>query len=416
MVKITVVIAMVAMFCLAGAAHATETDQAPSRSVQDVLSQSGFAFDIVDETSSSDTFNNAQVWDELYQYLVENGTDIDGMKGIRKIGEDYTTYIALVEGDTDTIYIVSKTDMDLVSNSLTFALKKNDPNVEFRFDDSMNSDGYDFDIYVNGKAYGHVDISTITSQTLLEAESFEQESKDINGNLSTTTDASHYFPDGSPRQTLYMLLTDLPDVLSSTGLDLTMNDLGFFANLDKVYGIDLADGETILNLVNDVYTVVPDDWTLVENGNVTMIYPPENAEQINNHAIIISTTQFTNSGGLGAISKGEQRETLLDASLSSFRKEGFTMTDEQTGIEVRGFQARKAQVVWSESIGYSDLSLISFLVDGYRLNDYNVMLGYKIQRGIEPNHLDVYQRMVDTIYVDTDGSYTARLTGGNSSI
>lgn len=87
------------------------------------------------------------------------------------------------------------------------------------------------------------------------------------------------------------------------------------------------------------------------------------------------------------------------------------MTDEQTGLQIGGFQGRTAAIVWHESIGDSDLNIVSFLVDGYRLEDYHAVIGYKKLRGAGEDHSDVYQKAVDSIYVDTDGSYTASLTG-----
>lgn len=357
--------------------------------------------------------NNEAAWDQLFLYLSENGQDIDGMKGIQKIGEDHTTYIAVADGDAENIYFTTKADRGVLRNSLTFAVKKNDGNAEFRVDDNMNSEGYDdIDINMDTHTYGHVDISTLTSQTLFSAESCERETKDINGNVTNSSDLSNFIPDGSPRQSMYELLTDIPDVLSAHGLDITMNDLGFYTNLDQVYNIELGENETVLNIANDVYCVVPDDWTKKTGDNgIINYFPPENTDQIMTNAIIILPSEVSSAGGLGAFSRGEQREPFLKSSLDAFRKDGFTMTGEQEGIDIAGFQGRSAQVVWHESIGDSDMNIVSFLLDGYRLNDYIVMIGYKVARENETDHSDVYQRILDTIYVDTDGSYTAKLTG-----
>lgn len=458
--KKTIILLLVAGILLGSRlTYASEADQETVRAVQEILNQSGFDCGTPDGLFGSKTegairqyqeanglsvdgaiseelmsamglitspeqlqdeevipavveIDNEQAWNELHLFLSENGADVNGMKGIQRIGEDRTTSIGIIEGDSDNIYLATKADFELLSTSLTFALKKNDRNVEFRFDDMMDSK--EPQIYSHAHAYGHVDISTITSQTLLSPEVYDREVKDLNGNVTSSSDMSSFFPDSSPKQSLYQLLTDLPDVLSAAGLDLTMNDLGFYVNLDKVYGIELGKGETVFNLVNDVYMVIPDDWTVVDAGGGSIyMYPPENTDQIKDHILNILCSPITNTGGLGAFSRGEEREAYLKGTFDTFRKDNFTMTNEEAGIEIGGFQGRRAQIVWTESIGDSDLDLASFLVDGYKLEDYVVMIGYKVHRTIETKHADVYQRVLDTIYVDTDGSYTASLTGGN---
>ena len=132
------------------------------------------------------------------------------MKGIKKIGEDNTTYIAIVEGDDDNIYLTTKS----TNGRLTFILKKNESETDFCYNELFGGkaelNGTDYiivetdEIYSAEHATGHVDISTITSQTLLSPDTFEQEVKDVNGNIKTSTDMSQYFPDSMPKSSLTM--------------------------------------------------------------------------------------------------------------------------------------------------------------------------------------------------------------------
>ena len=368
-----------------------------------------------DPDSAEVSVNNEQAWDELYLYLSEHGTDINGMKGIQKIGEDRTTCIVLAEGDTEAIHLITSADYDSLNTSLELTLKKNEALAEFTTGTRLDMEFSGVKAYTDEHAYGHTDISVLTSQTLLSPERYEQEALDINGNTNTSTDISQFHSDGSVRQSLNELLRDLPDILSAAGLDISMNDLGFYANLDKLYGIELGENETICQLTDDVYCVIPGDWSVVENANgLIAYYPPENTEKANSNMINFSATKI-GSNALSAVSRGEQREPLLDTMFDSFRTGDFTMVDEQTGIDIGGFQGRSAHSVLKRQDGDCDLYISAFLVDGYKLEDYIVLISYGILRDGGSDHQDVYQRMIDTIYVDTDGSYTASLTGGSLS-
>ena len=448
--RIVILLLIMGMLLGSCVVQASETDQETVRAVQEALNQSGFdcgnpdgvfgsktegairqyqesnglAVDgtiseelllamglsgsseqAQDSTSVTTAIDNEQAWDQLYSFVSENGTEIDGMKGIKKIGDPYTTYIAVAEGDSENIYLVTKSDSNVMDVSLTLMLKKNEGNAEFRFVDRTELADYGFDVYNEKRASGHVDISTITSQTELNPETFEYESKDINGNVETISDMSKYYSPAAAR----VMLSDLPVVLSAAGLDISMKDLGFYANLSQDYGIELREHEKPFNIVGDVYTIIPDDWMLTEgDDDIIKLFPPENSEQTLDHFIMIYANKVSDMG-----LTGEYGEQALDSFMKAFQKEGLTLTDEQKGVEIGGFQGRNAHVVMSKSTGDCDISLVGFLVNEFK-ECYLVCMNYQVGRDVDPKHDDVFQRMLDTIYVDTDGSFTASLISGGT--
>ena len=417
---------------------AAYTDQATVKSVQEALNESGYdcgtpdglfgartgdaissyqeknglevsgeiddvllsALGLADESSESSAVaevQNEEAWDALYQALKEKGIAIDGMKGFFTSSDDYRTVIGIVEGDLDNIYFYTRGDYGgsgaETITDLKIALKKNEGSAEFRATSDLELSAEGISAYTKEEGTGHVEIATVTTRTELSVERYRSETLDVNGNTKTTEDPSECIMNASMTKSLNHLLTDAEQILKDN-TSLTMKELGFYTELNS--GLTLAENETVRNITADVYAVFPKDWREVgmDNGGFNF-YPPE-AGDAKVPVLLYTTTEI--SGNVAMFSQ-DQIEQMLESGFSAFNKNGYVITQENTGIKIAGFQGRSADVVRTDSGTNYTVALTEFIVDNSL-----IMIGIMQQAGAETDYTEVYQRLIDSIFVDASGT------------
>ena len=414
---------------------AAYTDQATVKSVQEALNESGYdcgtpdglfgartgdaissyqeknglevsgeiddvllsALGLADESSAVAEVQNEEAWDALYQALKEKGIAIDGMKGFFTSSDDYRTVIGIVEGDLDNIYFYTRGDYGgsgaETITDLKIALKKNEGSAEFRATSDLELSAEGISAYTKEEGTGHVEIATVTTRTELSVERYRSETLDVNGNTKTTEDPSECIMNASMTKSLNHLLTDAEQILKDN-TSLTMKELGFYTELNS--GLTLAENETVRNITADVYAVFPKDWREVgmDNGGFNF-YPPE-AGDAKVPVLLYTTTEI--SGNVAMFSQ-DQIEQMLESGFSAFNKNGYVITQENTGIKIAGFQGRSADVVRTDSGTNYTVALTEFIVDNSL-----IMIGIMQQAGAETDYTEVYQRFIDSIFVDASGT------------
>ena len=361
-----------------------------------LLSALGLA-DENSENSAAAEVQNEEAWDALYQELEENGIAVDGMKGFFTSSDDYRTVIGIVEGDQDNIYFYTRGDYGESGaetiTDLKIALKKNEGSAEFRATSDVELSAEGISAYTKEEGTGHVEIATVTTRTELSVEQYRSEILDVNGNTKTTEDPSECNMNGSMTKSLNHLLTDAEQILKDN-TSLVMKELGFYTELNS--GLTLAENETVRNITADVYAVFPKDWREVEMNNGGFnFYPPETGDA-KVPVLLYTTSQI--SGNVAMFSQ-EQVEQILESGFSAFNKNGYVITQENTGIKIAGFQGRSADVVRSDSGTNYTVALTEFIVDNSL-----VMIGIMQQAGAETDYTEVYQRLIDSIFVDASGT------------
>ena len=112
--------------------------------------------------------------------------------------------------------------------------------------------------------------------------------------------------------------------------------------------------------------------------------------------LLYTTTEI--SGNVAMFSQ-DQIEQMLESGFSAFNKNGYVITQENTGIKIAGFQGRSADVVRTDSGTNYTVALTEFIVDNSL-----IMIGIMQQAGAETDYTEVYQRLIDSIFVDASGT------------
>lgn len=350
-----------------------------------------------DGAAAASEVQNEEAWDALYQVLEEKGMAIEGMKGFFTGSDDYHTVIGIAEGDQDNIYFYTKGDYGSSGaetiTDLKIALKKNEGSAEFQATSDLELYADGISAYTKEEGSGHVAIATVTTRTELSVEKYRSETLDVNGNTKTTEDPSECIMNASITKSLNHLLTDAEQILKDN-TSITMKELGFYTELNS--DLTLAENEAVRNITADVYAVFPKGWKEVDMNNGGFnFYPPE-AGDANVPVLLYTVSEI--SGNVAMFSH-DQVEQMLESGFTAFNKNGYLITQENTGIEIAGFQGRSASVVRSDSGTNYTFEVTEFIVDNSL-----VMIGIMQQAGAETDYTDVYQRLIDSIFVDASGT------------
>ena len=98
--------------------------------------------------------------------------------------------------------------------------------------DAASSFGMDFvedRIGSTQHASGRLDITTCTPKTLLSVENFEKHVDDNQGNTTDSTDPADCTMNAIMAENMQDLMTTIPQLLLDAGIELTLQDIGFYA-------------------------------------------------------------------------------------------------------------------------------------------------------------------------------------------
>lgn len=353
---------------------------------------------------------NEAAWNQLYLLISEKGTDIDGMKGISKDSGDYHSTIGIVDGDADTIYLYTKRDNGVsdggntagIVTSLTLALTKNTGNIEFQATSDVDISSVVANGYTKESGSGHVDITTVTGRTALNLEQYHKEANGVDG-LTESTDVSESAMDGTMKKSLGILLEDCDDILADNGAGIGLKDLGFYTGLNQ--NLQLNASEEVRNLVSDVYGIFPADWVeeSTDGGFNLMPYTEESGER----PVILGYIK-TNLGVNIAQYSREDLEKVLDSFANGFNQDPYTVIEEKKDFDILDFQARSVKS--GVKINERDYTVY---VNAFLTDDSIAALVIRYPNDQEAEYLPVYERLMDTLFVDPDGSLVAELTAEN---
>nr|WP_295310468.1 hypothetical protein [uncultured Blautia sp.] len=376
-----------------------------------VYAEQNESMDVVaEDVASNGSVQNEMVWNQLYQLISENGTDIDGMKGISKDSGDYHSTIGIVDGDADTIYLYTKRDNGVgdgenaagVVTSLTLALTKNTGNIEFQAISDVNISTAIANSYTKEIGSGHVDITTVTGRTALNLEQYHKEANGVDG-LTESTDVSESALDGTMKKSLGTLLADCDSILADNGAGIGLKDLGFYTGLNQE--LQLGDSEEVRNLISDVYGIFPSEWIEepTDGGFNLVPYTEESGEK----PVILGYIK-TNLGVNIAQYSREDLEPVLDSFANGFNQDPYTVIEEKKDFDILDFQARSVKS--GVKINERDYTVY---VEAFLIDDSIAALIMRYPNDQEAEYLPVYERLVDTLFVDPDGSLVAELTAEN---
>lgn len=348
------------------------------------------------EVDAETNFNNEEAWQELCHLISQNGTDKDGMKVLSKESGEYHSDIGVIEGDENTIYLYTKgeygTEGSEVVAELQIALKKDSTQAEFKATNDIEINISGVESYTKESGYGKLDISTVTGRTKLTLDQYHNETKDIQGNIKESTDVADSTMSGSMQKSLRSLLEDATEILKDSGTNVTLSSLGFYTGLKQ--DIQLGENEEIRNICADIYAVFPSNWEKSGDDASYNLYPQGSGE-IKESLIQCSVSDL---GADSASLSYDDKEQTLDKFFDSFDQSIYQTVNEEKNIEIAGFQGRHVEMLLTGNDSKFNITIDVFLAD-----DSIVALGYMHKEGTE-DCTDVYQRIIDTIYVDPDGS------------
>lgn len=114
-------------------------------------------------------------------------------------------------------------------DELYITLTRDGTQAVFNAASAFGMDFVDGRIGSTQRASGKVDITTCTPETPLVLESFTKHVEDNQGNITDSTDPADSLMNDAIAENLYDLLTVIPQLLQDAGIELTLNDIGFYA-------------------------------------------------------------------------------------------------------------------------------------------------------------------------------------------
>ena len=155
-------------------------------------------------------------------YIIEKEQDGKHFS-ISAVHHDHTTQelvLQISEGGNGDFFIY---------DDLLITLTRDSTWGSFEASSAFGMDFVDGRIGSTQSASGKVDITTCTPETPLVLESFTKHVEDNQGNITDSTDPADSLMNDAMAENLYDLLTVIPQLLQDAGIELTLNDIGFYA-------------------------------------------------------------------------------------------------------------------------------------------------------------------------------------------
>lgn len=169
-------------------------------------------------------------WQNLFDAVIASGTEQDGAYVLQTESRDRLCIIAADTAEPNRlIFFVSRT-RDLgysFYDDLSLTLTRDQTEAAFTCISTFDMDLGAYPIGSRQEASGTVDITTCTAATLLVPDVFEKESTDSQGVTVSTTDPEECQMIDVLAEDLALLLEAVPELLSISGITLTLADIGF---------------------------------------------------------------------------------------------------------------------------------------------------------------------------------------------
>lgn len=117
----------------------------------------------------------------------------------------------------------------LISDGLTITLTVDSTMATFEASCGFGMDFVDDRIGSSQVGYGRLDITTCTPRTPLGVETFEKHVEDNQGNISDSTDPADSLMGDIMAENMHDLMTVIPQLLLDAGIEVTLQDIGFYA-------------------------------------------------------------------------------------------------------------------------------------------------------------------------------------------
>lgn len=173
-------------------------------------------------------------WQAMYEAISQIGFDAISGYSIEKEYDGKTYFLEAMHHDHATQELVlevfesKKGDFDF-SDGLKVTLTCDSTMATFEAGSGFGMDFLDDRIGSSQLGYGRLDITTCTPETTLVIETFEKHVDDNQGNYSYSTDPADSLMDEDMAENLTDLLTVIPQLLLDAGIELTLQDIGFYA-------------------------------------------------------------------------------------------------------------------------------------------------------------------------------------------
>lgn len=171
-------------------------------------------------------------WQKLFDAVASAGAESGGSFTIQKEqdGKLFSVTADMAEPNQLILFVSNSKDMGYsFYDDLTLILTRDSLEATFSANSTFTMDYVDGQIGSEQKASGKVDISTCTAETVLKVDTFQMTSTDNLGATTTSDDPNHILMAEDMAENLTDLLTVIPALLTDSGVELTLQDIGFAA-------------------------------------------------------------------------------------------------------------------------------------------------------------------------------------------
>ena len=173
-------------------------------------------------------------WQAMYEAVSQAGFDAISGYIIEKEYDGKTYFFKAMHHDHATQELVLEVFHGangdfLISDGLMITLTADSTFATFEASNGFGMDFVEDRIGSTQRASGRLDITTCTPKTLLSIETFEKHVDDNQGNTTDSTDPADCTMNAIMAENMQDLMTTIPQLLLDAGIELTLQDIGFYA-------------------------------------------------------------------------------------------------------------------------------------------------------------------------------------------
>ncbi len=173
-------------------------------------------------------------WQAMYEAVSQAGFDAISGYIIEKEYDGKTYFFKAMHHDHATQELVLEVFHGangdfLISDGLMITLTADSTFATFEASNGFGMDFVEDRIGSTQRASGRLDITTCTPQTLLSIETFEKHVDDNQGNTTDSTDPADCTMNAIMAENMQDLMTTIPQLLLDAGIEVTLQDIGFYA-------------------------------------------------------------------------------------------------------------------------------------------------------------------------------------------
>lgn len=170
-------------------------------------------------------------WLKFYEAVVNAGSETEVGITLQKELDNQLLQVIAAEPEMLIFSVSSSENQDFrISDSLSLTLERESLDAAFSATGTFAMNFLEGEIGSDQTVSGHVNISTCVPGMLLTPEAFQMTVTDNHGDTYTSTDPADCLMEGAMAANLSTLLTEIPQLLTESGIEWTLTDIGFAPN------------------------------------------------------------------------------------------------------------------------------------------------------------------------------------------